>query len=208
MMSQQARITFSGVVLGIVFVIGVLASTLYTFHVRGQAEACLDSIKQIQVGTSTSQGVDKSMEPFRPFQTIGTVIFAGKSCTTYSYLIRNSGTHLLGILHTAALGATVTFRDGIVIKKSVYFFRGPFYQVTSTETIRGVSRDQSLDQKPLGVDVWETDPLVKLDVFLDTRASEVDRNSAFDYNLGCFTSFTDCATVYRILPGAKRLETK
>ena len=43
------------------------------------------------------------------------------------------------------------------------------------------------------------DPPVKMEVFLDTRASGMDRKTAYAYNLGCFTTLTGCKSVYEIL---------
>jgi hypothetical protein len=190
--------------LGVLALIGIAGCVLYTFHVRFQAESCLNSVRQIHVGSSTQDEVRKTLDAYRCFETDGTAMISGKDYHTYSYLIKNSGFHLLKVFHPTQFGVSLTFLDGVVVEKYVILIREPFHLVVDTrETITGLMQDYLLSENPSGMLVGEWDPPSRMDVHLDARASEADRKAAFDYNLGCFTSVFGCRSVYKILPGVE-----
>jgi hypothetical protein len=196
----------AAILVGSVALIGIFGCILYSFYIRWQAEACLNAIRQLHVGSSTMEDARKLFAPFQRYETDGTADIAGKEYPTHTYLIGNTGVHLLGIFHKAGLGAGVTFRDGVVISKGAGFFQEPFYSVHARESIVGLSPDPSVDETASGMIEDGEDSSPTMRVLLDTRASEKDRKAAFDYNLGCFTSLIGCRSVYEILPGVKHLD--
>jgi hypothetical protein len=193
--------------LGVVALIGIAGCVLYTFQIRWQAESCLNAIRQLHVGSSTQEDARKALEPFHRFETDGVAHFykdrSRFDYPTYTYRIENRGFHLLAIFNPAMFGAGVIFRDGIVISKGAGFMQEPFHMVNTRETVPGLMQNSSLDSNPTGMIVGRWDPPLKLNVDLDTRASEADRKAAFEYNLGCFTSILGCRSFHKILPGVK-----
>lgn len=203
----------SALFLGGIILIGMCGCIFYSFRIRWQAQACLDALQKLHVGTSTMEDARKVLAPFHRFEKDGTTSISGKEYPIHTYSIDNKGFHLLGIFSPTRFGTGLIFRNGIVIDKGAGFTqenRIPkvSYIVRTRETVPGLMQNFSLESNPSGMIVGVWDPSSKLDVFLDTRASEADRKAAYNYNLGCFTSIFGCRGVYQILPGVEHYGAK
>ncbi len=194
--------------LGGAALIGISGCVLYSFQMRWKAEACLRTIRELHVGSTTQEDALKAMEPFRRFEIVGTATFDGKDHPNYAYWITNKGFHLLGLFYPSSLTANLIFRDGVLVWRSAALLQEPYHVVGTRETITDLLQNVPLNESPSGmfVDVW--DPPLRMEVFLDSRASEASRNAAYDYNLGCFTSVLGCHSIYKILPGVKQSDAK
>lgn len=198
----------TGVVLLGVALIGVTGCISYSCYIRWQAERCLKAVQQLQVGSSTDEDVRKVLEPFRRFERDGTAMIYGRDYPLRTYLFKNNGFHLLGIFHPTLFQASLTFRNGVVIERGVSFYQEPHHSVGTRESITGLLQNTSLDESSSGILVGVYDPPQKMDVFLDTRASDTARKTAYEYNLACFTSLSGCRSVYEILPSVKQQAAK
>jgi hypothetical protein len=207
-MNVRALIKASSLILGAAALIGASGCVAYSYLMQWQAESCLKTILQLDVGSSTQVDALKAMKPFRRFEIVGTASFGGGNHPNYAYWITNNGFHLLGIFYPSRFSANLIFRDGIVVWRSAAFVQEPYHVVGTRETITGLLQDISLNENPTGMMVSVWDPPSRMDVDLDARASEADRKAAYDYNLGCFTSVFGCRSVYKILPGVKKPDAK
>lgn len=193
-----------GTALAGVALIAISGCVLYSFYVRWQAEKCLEAVQQFHLGSSTEKDAHQALGAFGRFEKDGTAMILGKDYPLHTYQFKNNGFHLLGVFHPALFQASLTFKDGVLIERSASFFQEPYHQVITRESIAGLLQNASLDESPSGMIAGVYDPPAKMDVFLDTRASDTDRKAAFEYNLGCFTSLTGCKSVYEILPTVKQ----
>ena len=198
----------SGTILLVAALIAISGCVLYSYRVRWQAEKCLQAMQQLSVGSSTADDARKLLEPFHGYEADGTAMINGKTYPTQTYRFENKGIHLLWIFHPARFQTGVTFRNGIVIERGAGFLMEPFQSVGTREGVTGLLQNASLDESASGMLTWIYDPPVKMEVFLDTRASGTDRNTAYAYNLGCFTTLTGCKSVYEILPTVRQQAAK
>ncbi len=187
-----------------VALIGISGCVAYSFYVRWQAEKCLETMRQLHLGSSTEEDARNVLQPFSRFKSDGTAMIHGRDYPLRTYLFRNKGLHLLGIFHPALFQAGLTFRDGVLIERSASFFQEPYHAVNTRESIAGLLQNASLNESASGMIAGVYDPPAKMDVFLDTRASDNLRKTAYEYNLACFTSLTGCSSVYEILPTVKQ----
>lgn len=207
-MKIRGIIKLGAIALCIGAIIGACGCVFRSFQVRGEAEACLSAIRQIRVGSSTVKNADEVLQSLRKYEKDETQLIDGGKYLTYSYRFENKGAHLLGIIHPTGFEASLVFHDGVVVARGAGFIQDPFHMVNSHESTAGLFHNQLLDQSTVGVFVDETDPPYRIEVFINSRASETDRKAAFDYNLSCFTSVIGCRSLDQILPGAKQMKTK
>lgn len=207
-MNIRRIIKFGVIALCIGAIIGACGCVFHSFQVRGEAEACLSAIRQIRVGSSTVKNADDALQSFREYKKDETQLIDGGPYLIYSYRFENKGSHLLGILHPTGFKASLVFHDGLVVARGAGFIQDPFQMVDTHESIIGLFHNQSLDESASGVFVNGSDPSYRTEVFINSRASEADHRTAFDYNLSCFTSVIGCRSLDEILPGAKQMETK
>ena len=186
----------------------VSGCVLYSFYIRWQAEKCLDAMRGLNVGSATQQEVHEALRAFHGFETDGTATIHGKEYPTYTYRFDNTGFHLLRVFHPARFGMGFTFRDGVVIEKGAGFLQEPFHTANTQESLPGLLHNSSLEESASGMTVGIYDPPVRMEVLLDTRASETSRKEAYDYNLACFTSLRGCESIYEILPYVKQKSAK
>ncbi len=201
-------ISKAGTVLVGAALIAISGCILNSFYVRWQAEKCLEAARQLRLGSSTEEDARKALGAFGRFERDGTAMIQGKDYPLHTYQFKNNGFHLLGVFHPALFQASLTFKDRILIERSASFFQEPYHTVNTRESMAGLLQNASLDESPSGMIAGVYDPPAKMDVFLDTRASDTDRKAAYEYNLGCFTSLSGCRTVYEILPAVKPRVTK
>jgi hypothetical protein len=201
-------ISKAGTVLVGTALIAISGCVLYSFYVRSQAERCLKAVQQLHLGSSTEADAGKALGAFGRFERDGTAMILGKDYPLHTYRFKNNGFHLLGVFHPALFQASLTFKNGVLIERSASFFQEPYHTVITRESMAGLLQNASLDENPSGMIAGVYDPPAKMDVFLDTRASDTDRKAAYEYNLGCFTSLSGCRTVYEILPTVKQGATK
>ena len=197
--NRRAITRASFVILGTTLA-GISGCVFYSFFIRWEAEKCLEVVQQLHVGSTTEQDARKAMRPFRQFETDGTTRIEGKDYPTYTYQLENHGNHLLGIFHPARFQTGLTFRDGVLIERGAGFLTEPFLAVNTRESITGLLQNSSLDENASGVTIGVYDPPLKMDIFLDTRASTATQKAAYGYNLACFTYVRGCQDVHEILP--------
>jgi hypothetical protein len=193
------------VVVGTVVALSLVAtSVIRAYWIRSEAEGCLVSIQKIKVGSSTIHDVQVLMGPYRKSEDERTVTFHGKVYTTHQYQFISNGPLLIGLFHPAMFTAGFDVENEVVISKNVGFGEEPYRQVSTSESMtEGFMHDTNLDGQASWIFVALYDPPVKMHVGLDERASDADRQAAFDYDLGCFTKLWGCWSVHDILPAVK-----
>jgi hypothetical protein len=139
----------------------------------------------------------------------GTAREFGSDYPLHTYLFKNSGNHLLGLFKPTYFQVGLTSRpDGVVIEMSASLFQAPYPSVVTRESIIESEHIQALRDSASGMIVSVFDPPLKMNISLNPRVSDAVRKSAYDYNLGCFTSVFGCRSVYKILPGVEHREAK
>jgi hypothetical protein len=181
---------------------------LYSFYIRWQAEKCLAVMRGLNVGSTTKQEAHEALRAFHGFETDGTATIDRKDYPTYTYRFDNTGFHPLRLFHPTRFGMGLTFRDGVIIEKGAGFLQEPFHTANTQESLPGLLHNSSLEESTSGMIVGIYDPPVRMEVLLDTRASETSRKEAYEYNLACFTSLRGCESVYEILPNVKQKNAK
>lgn len=206
-MNVRTIIKTSASVLGLLL-ISLSACISYSFYVSRKAEKCLTALQQLRLGSSTEEEALQALQPFQRFEVAGTATIDGKDYSRRVYLFKNDGLHLLGIFHPALFQVSLTFRDRVVFERSASFYQEPSHEVITRESIAGLSQNPNLAEYSSGMMVGVYDPPVRMDIFLDTRASAADRKAAYQFNLACFSSLHGCSSVYEILPGVKQQHAK
>ncbi len=218
-MNVRVIVKVGTILLGVIALIGIGGCVCNSFRVRWQAEACLNLIRLLHVGSSTMEDANMLLKPFNRIEKDGTASIYGKpyqaysytthSYAVHSYLIENKGLHLLGIFPRTHFEITLFFGDGLLVGKGASFAQDRYmpkaatYSADSLETIPGLMSDVPLAENPSGMILRSSGTPFRLEVLLDARASEADRKAAFDFDLGCFTSVFGCRSVYEILPGVE-----
>jgi hypothetical protein len=174
-----------------------------SFRVRWEAERCLNAAMRLHVGLSKLNDARKIMEPFRQFETDRAAMIDGRSCQYFTYRLENRGPHLLGLHRPTQFAASLVFCGQNLVERDASFIDQGSLIVGTKETIIGFRKTTYPAESPSGMFVGVYDPPSRMDVFLDTRASESDRESAYAYNLGCFTAILSCQSVHQVLPRVK-----
>jgi hypothetical protein len=187
----------------------ISACVFYSYYVRWEADRCLQIFSQFRTGSTTIEEASKALGPFGRYEVDGTAREFGSDYSLHTYLFKNSGNHLLGLFKPTYFQVGLTFRsDGVVIERSASLFQAPYRSVVTLESIVESEHIQALHDSASGMIVSVFDPPLKMSVLLNPRASDAVRKSAYDYNLGCFTSVFGCRSVYKMLPGVEHYGTK
>lgn len=223
--------------LGLTFIF-VTVCIAYSFHVRSQAESCLEAISKLHVGSSTQEEAHRTMQRWiEP----GVVTYTGEPLAIGPgphpcdcLVFENSGFYLLGVFHSAELYVHLVYENGVLAEKSVGYQQDePRAYMGTVEAIPGFRGWPRLDPNvPARIEdegrlrngrVLVTHPVPGSNsgpagfryapaggtyVLLSPNASDELRRAVFAFNLACFTTVRGCGNPEEILRSSKELPIK
>lgn len=184
----------------IVFVGLGLASGAYSYYMRQQAESCLSVIKSLRLGSECLSESREKLARFKKFETQGVTNINGKNYQTWVYRFENRPSTFWGIFRPARFETGMTFDSAALVAVGAGMAQRDSLMVGTQETIFGLLGNKALDDNGRGMIIGLYDPPSRMNVILDSRASEKNRELAFSYKFHCFTSILGCRDGREILP--------
>lgn len=214
----------------------VTACSIYVFlnyRVRAKAEACLDAISRLKVGSST---MTESRQTVKAWVVPGVVTLTGESDGGFPcdcLVFENFGDSPPWAFHHVILYVNLVYQDGVLAEKSIWLQqRKPFASMGTIETLPGFRSWPPLEPNvPAAIrDDGERNgrvlvttaasftgrapahyrytPQGGMYLLLSPNASEELHRSAFAFNLGCMTSIAGCGNPDQMLPAARGLRAR
>jgi len=185
----------------VVFLILLACAEGQAYRARQFANAILSDVRKLRVGQSTYDDVSKVWANYKSRSSI-----EGNGCDRIQCILdfssENKWLYDFGLVPGARFAASLTVRQGVLIKISISLTSDPHYIATTDETLADpnvsafVVGGKRLISSPRYSYVWAR---------ITSAASPDQRQQAYAFNLTCLTKWGGCKDSNQLLPILKPL---